>query len=140
LHDYANLYICPRNPMLLKRSNMREELCVLRVSPTVLDIPGAIVTPSNAGSKYTRTFKPAPGGLAFVDYERTFADWWTHPGNQIEEWRHSSQKCAEVLVPNLVPPTYITGAYVCSEAAQASMNIAVDGLAVTIHRHLFFLK
>ena len=60
LHEYANLYICPRNPMLLKRSHMREQLSVLRVGPTVIDIPGGIVTDANAGSKYTKNFKPAP--------------------------------------------------------------------------------
>lgn len=74
LHDYANLYICSRNPMLLKRSNMREQLCVLRVRPTVIEIDGVVVTDGNAGSKYTRNFKPAPEGLSIVNYERTFAD------------------------------------------------------------------
>ena len=60
LHDYANLYICPRNPILLKRSDMHETICVLRVSPDVLDIPNAIVTDGNAASKYV-SFRPAPG-------------------------------------------------------------------------------
>lgn len=139
LHDYANLYVCPRNPMLLKRSGMREQLCVLRVSPDVIDLPGVVVTDSNAGSKY-RTFKPAPGGLSIVNYERTFADDWRHPGNQIEFWRHSAQKCAEVLIPNVVPVKYITGTYVCSEGAQASLEAVANGLAVTINKHMFFTK
>ena len=33
LHEYVNLYICPRNPMLFKRKNSHEQICVLRVSP-----------------------------------------------------------------------------------------------------------
>ena len=102
LHDYANLYICPRNPMLLKKTDMHEQLCVLRVNANAIDIPGAIVTDANAGSKYTKNFKPAPGGLSLVNYERTFADWWAHPDNRIEFFRHSAEKCAEVLVPNVV--------------------------------------
>src|SRR5262245_8832270 len=75
LHDYANLYVCPRNPMLLSRTLMHERLCVLRVNANAIDISGAVVTDSNAGSKYVK-FSPAPGGLSIVDYERTFADWW----------------------------------------------------------------
>lgn len=140
LHEYANLYICPRNPMLLKRSNIREQLCVLRVSPTVIDIPGAIVTDANAGSKYTKNYKPLPEGLSIVNYERTFADWWAHPDNRIEFYRHSSQKCAEVLVPNVVPANYITGAYVCGQTAQASLAVVSNGLAATINTHLYFIN
>jgi hypothetical protein len=140
LHDYANLYICPRNPMLLKRSNMREQLCVIRVSPSVVDIPGVIVTDANAGSKYTKNFKPAPDGLSIVDYARTFAEWWNHPDNQIDHWRHSSQKCAEILVPNVVPAACITGAYVCSQTAMAGLEAVANGLAVTINKHLFFMN
>src|SRR5947209_19956000 len=48
LHDYANVYICPHNPMLLKKKAIHDEICVLRVSPAVLDIPGAVVTDMNA--------------------------------------------------------------------------------------------
>src|SRR6185437_7286091 len=44
LHEYVNLYICPRNPMLFKRKDEHEELCVLRVSTNVLDLPNAVVT------------------------------------------------------------------------------------------------
>jgi len=62
LHEYANLYICPRNPMLLKKSDIHERICVLQVSVDVLDIPNVIVTDSNAASKYV-SFRPAPGGV-----------------------------------------------------------------------------
>jgi len=76
LHEYANLYICPRNPMLLKKSAVHDQICVLRVNIDVLDIPNTIVSDSNAASKYVR-FRPAPAGLAIVDRDRTFAEWWT---------------------------------------------------------------
>src|SRR5689334_19619992 len=71
LHHYANLYFCPRNPMLLKRSGIHEQLCVLRVRDDVIDLAGVVITDGNAASKYSR-FAPAPGGLANVDCERTF--------------------------------------------------------------------
>ena len=75
-----------------------------------------------------------------MDYARTFAEWWNHPDNQIEHWRHSSQKCAEILVPNVVPAAYITGAYVCSQTAKAGLESVANGLAVTINTHLFFMN
>ncbi len=137
LHDYANLYICPRNPMLLKKSALREQLCVLRVHADVIDLPGAVITNSNAASKYAR-FLPAPAGLGIVDRDRTFADWWTHPGDEIEQWRHSAQKCAEVLVPDVVPRSHIFGAYVsCHQGLQALNNVA-PGLPTTVNAHMFF--
>jgi len=136
LHEYANLYICPRNPMLLRRSDIREQICVLRVSPEVLDIANVIVTDSNAASKYV-SFRPAPTGLAIVDRDRTFAEWWTHD-DQIEQWRHSAQKCAEVLVPNVVPPAYVTGAYVSCDQSRHRLRVLAPNLPITVDRHLFF--
>ena len=137
LHEYANLYISPRNPMLFKRQDIHAQICVLRVSSDVLDIPNVVVTDSNAGSKYVR-FSPAPRGLAIVDRERTFARWWNHPEDQIDQWRHSAQKCAEVLVPDAVPTRYINGAYAsCDEGNQALLDAGFN-LPVTMNGDLFF--
>jgi len=136
LHEYANLYISPRNPMLLRLSGIHGQMCVLRTSADVLDIPGVIITDSNAASKYV-TFRLAPEGLAIVDRDRTFAEYRTHD-DQIEQWRHSAQKCAEVLVPDVVPPSYIFGAYVsCTESRELLQGLAPK-LSVGVDRHLFF--
>ena len=43
LHDYVNLYFHARNPMLYKRKAQHQGLCVLRISPEVLDLSGAII-------------------------------------------------------------------------------------------------
>ncbi len=136
LHEYANLYICPRNPMLLKRSNVHEQICVLQVRVDVIDLPNVVITNSNAGSKYAR-FMPAPAGLAIVDGDRTFADWWTHP-DQIEQWRHSAQKCAEVLVPDTVPACYVFGAYVSSEQSREHLQRVAPELPIIVNGRMFF--
>ena len=54
LHNYVNLYICGRNPMLfkLKFSCGYSELCVLRIGSEVLDLPGVIISDRNASSDY----------------------------------------------------------------------------------------
>ena len=59
LHEYVNLYFHARNPMMAKRRDWHEELCVLRVNSDVLDSPGTIVTSQNASSDYA-AFRAAP--------------------------------------------------------------------------------
>ena len=134
LHEYANLSICARNPMLYLRRH--QEICVLKVSTEVLDLPDVVITDSNASSEYVR-FVAAPTGLRIVDRNRTFAEYWTDD-NQIEEWRKKAAKCAEVLVPDRVEPSFIRGAYVCSDEAKASFVALDTGLTITVDRQLFF--
>jgi hypothetical protein len=136
LHDYANLYFCARNPMMYKRSARHAELCVLRVNTAALDLPDVVIADGNAASKYT-AFWQSPSGLAKVDRDFVFAENWTD-ANQIVRWQKTAAKCAEVLVPERVPPDFIIGAYVsCREAQQA---LAEKGftLPITIDAHLFF--
>ena len=137
LHEYVNLYFNARNPMLFKRLDLHETICVLGVSCDALDMPGAVITNQNAASKYGR-FAPSPGGLAIVDEAQTFAESWKHPDDQIAEWRHTSAMCAEVLVPNCVPPGHINIAYVSGESAQGRIAALGLHLATQINLHLFF--
>src|SRR5882762_2627504 len=39
LHEYANLYVNARNPMLYKRSPEYAKIVVLRISASVIDLP-----------------------------------------------------------------------------------------------------
>lgn len=135
LHEYVNLYFHARNPMMWIRLDQHEQLCVVRVSPDVLDIPGTVVTDQNASSKYVR-FAVPPDGLAIVDRERTFAEDWRHP-DQITYWRQKSMKCAEALVPDRVPTELLTGVYCSCEPSRAAAQ-AMTSLPCTINGHLFF--
>ncbi|MCH7544579.1 MAG: DUF4433 domain-containing protein [Proteobacteria bacterium] len=137
LHEYANLYVCARNPMLYKRQADHQSLCVLRIATSVLDLPDVVITDQNAASDYRR-FAAAPGGLAIVDKEKTFAEHWTHPDDPIAYWRHSSMKCAEVLVPDVVDPDFIMGAYVSCKSSHDRMAADTPGLPAEINRHFFF--
>jgi hypothetical protein len=137
LHDYANLYICARNPMMFVRRGQHENLCVLSISATVLDIPGTVITDQNAASNYVR-YAAAPDGLAHVDRALTFARNWTHPGDQIAEWRHKAAKCAEVLVPDSVQPDRILAVYVSGEVGRQRASAAQQAKPVQINADLFF--
>ncbi len=122
--------------MLYKRSGRHAELCVLRISTDVLGLPEAVIADGNAASKYT-AFWPSPSGLAKIDRDLVFAEDWTD-ANQIVRWQKTAAKCAEVLVPQRVPPNLIKGAYVsCREAEQALVEMGFI-LPIAIDAHLFF--
>lgn len=61
LHSYANAYFNPRNPMMYKRKDMAEILCVLAISALVLDCAGTIISDGNAASAYSRFYSPKGG-------------------------------------------------------------------------------
>jgi hypothetical protein len=137
LHEYANLYICGRNPMLYKRRDQYLTICVLHIDPAVIDLPNVVITDQNAASDYA-CFAGAPDGLKVVDTAKTFADDWRHP-NQIEYWQRKAAKCAEILVPDRVDPRFIRKAYVsCDQARQVVDSLNTD-LKVVVNRHLFFM-
>jgi ssDNA thymidine ADP-ribosyltransferase DarT-like protein len=134
LHEHANLYFHARNPMMAKRQERHAELCVLRVGVDVLDLPDVVISSQNASSKYA-AFRPSPEGLAIVNYELAFARDWRDP-DQIAYWRKKSMKCAEVLVPDLVPPDHITGVYCSGEVGRDAVQAICD-LTVTVDPDLF---
>jgi hypothetical protein len=136
LHEYVNLYICARNPMMYKLRDQRDRLCVLSVSTDVLDLPGVVVADGNASGAYVR-FAAAPDGLAIVDRDRTFAIDW-RDSDRMEYWRKKSAKCAEVLVPDRVDPRYLRCAYVWNEEVCQRLQSIADSLQVEVNSHLFF--
>lgn len=115
LHSYANLYFTARNPMLYLLRADHSDLAVLRIDPSILDLPGVVIADGNASSDYTR-FYPSPTGLSNLRQELVFAEYWTDD-DPIEYWNKKRIKCSEVLVPNRVNPAFIIGSYVsCGES------------------------
>jgi len=136
LHDYVNLYINARNKMMYKRRDQHAAVCILRIGCTVLDLPDVVISDRNASSGWAR-FYPSPDGLAHIDSDMVFAQYWTHE-DAYETMEHGSIVCAEVLVPHVVEPGSIIGAYVsCKEGEQLLANLNT-GIAVTLKPYLFF--
>lgn len=134
LHQYANLYIDARNPMMYVLRGGHLELCVVRVSTNVLDLPGVVIADGNAASGMTR-FGPSPQGLASIDRDLVFAEWWS------DSWEAKRARCAEVLIPNRVPPRFLIGAYISCEPARRRFNeldLTEPRLQTTISEHLFY--
>jgi hypothetical protein len=137
LHEYANLYFTARNPMMFKRKDAHAEICVLRISATVLELPGVVVADRNAARGWAR-FREPDAGLRRLEKDEVFADDWRHPGDPVAYDRHKGLKCAEVLVPERVPPDLIIGAYVSFEASRRRLQELCPRLEVRQFPHLFF--
>ncbi|HEY5639476.1 MAG TPA: DUF4433 domain-containing protein [Dehalococcoidia bacterium] len=138
LHSYANLYFDARNPMMFVRRHQHNGLIVVRVGKEVMHLPGVVVTDCNASSDHVR-FGDGIRGLKIVDRGLVFAERWTSD-DQFEYFRRKSARCAEVLVPDRVPPAYINGAY-CSNEDGANELAAVGfppTFEVTVNARLFF--
>jgi len=136
LHQYANLYFHARNPMLYKRAIEAESLCVLQVSHMVISLPNVVLTDQNAASKYVRFL--GANQINQINFEMVYAEDWRHPNDQIAFWRHSSTKCAEVLIPHKVEQQFIQGAYVVNNKANNELLEMEFNKAVSISPHLFF--
>ena len=137
IHDHANLYFDAHNATLSKLRSRNNEICILRVSPKVLDLPGAIISDRNAASDWAR-FYPMREGLTAIDKDLVYAVSWKHPDNQYEEMEHKSIKGAETLVPGRVEPKYFLGAYVANQIALAAFNKLKIKLTAEIKNGIFF--
>jgi len=137
LHDYANLYFDAHNPMLSRVRSHNNEICILRISPDILNLADVVIADQNAASDYVK-FLSSPTGLELLDYDLICAENWKHPDDQIAEWRHGSIKCAEVLVPNIVLPENILGAYVCSRTSYKQLKAVGFSGTISINGGLFF--
>jgi ssDNA thymidine ADP-ribosyltransferase, DarT len=137
LHDYANLYFDAHNPMLSKRRDQNDAICVLRIDHIVLDLQGVIVTDCNAASDYAR-FYAASAGIWALDKDLVFAQFWTNADDPYEVMRHKSIKCAEVLVPDSVNPDLLVGAYVANQRALRAFEALGTRLPVITNSAMFF--
>ncbi len=137
LHDYANLYFDAHNPMLSKRRDKNDMICVLRIDHSVFDVMGVIVADCNAASDYVR-FYTAVDGISALNRDLVFARFWINAADPFDEMRRKSIKCAEVLVPDAVTPELLIGAYVANERALRALEALSTQLPVIINGGMFF--
>jgi len=135
LHQYANLYFHARNPMMYKRQGQINELCVLSISNQVINLPGVVLTDQNAASDYVRFL--APTEYDKINFDWVYADDW-RDSDQIIQWRKSSAKCAEVLVPHRVETFYIQRAYIVKESLKESLSLQGFKCEIVVNPNLFF--
>lgn len=134
LHKYANVYFDARNPMLYKRKN--ESVCVLKISPLILDLPDVVVADRNASSSYVRFYEPY---YAFdsLNYDLIYAEYWNDP-DPYEYLKRKSIKCAEVLVPYKIDPQFIIAAAVKDHSDEIRLLDSGFDRKIFTDKHLFF--
>lgn len=137
IHDFANLYFDAHNPMLSRRRAENLNICIVCVSPDVLDLPGAVIADMNAARDAAR-FYDVTGGLAVLDATELYARVWLHPNDLIAEDRHKALKCAEVLVPDRVSPKFLTGILVATLQVKETCEALKPGLPIKVRGDIFF--
>lgn len=135
LHQYANIYFHARNPMMSTRRGEAKNLCVLVINKKILELESVVITDQNAASDYVRFL--ATNQLNVLDLDYIYAEDWRHD-NKIDYFRHSSAKCAEVLIPYKLPPSWILGAYVVDSATEDKLRKIGFTLPIKINSSLFF--
>lgn len=142
LHRYASLYFSPRNPMMYKLKFIMDEddfqnLVVLVVSRDVLDLENVVITDGNAANNVTRFYSPEEG-IALLDYSGIYAKYWADD-NKYVEYEKKRKKCAEILVPYLIPREMIIGAIVSNEEIKERLLQKGFSDKVIIDSNTFFL-
>ena len=138
LHDYANLYFNPRNPMLytLKQNN-QGQFCLLEVDYTVLDFPEVVVTDMNAAASFSKFLTPREG-LDEIDFSVINTVYWNDFDPVIKDYK-KKHICAEVLVPDKVPPQLIKGILVPNSMMKCTLlEFGIDEKIISEDKFLFF--
>ena len=135
LHSYANLYFTYHNPMMYRRQNEAENLCVLVIDLNVLEIPGCILSDRNAAADLVKFYSPEDG-FDKINFNLVYAQSWIDPDNFYSPKK--AIKCAEILVPNCVPYKYLLGAYVLDENSQRKLIDLGFDKKIIVKRSVFF--
>ena len=136
LHKYANVYFDPKNPMLYKRKDENENICILKFDRSILDLKGVVVSDCNASSRYASFYSPEVG-LKEIDFKLVFATDW-RDGNKYEYYRKKSIKCAEVLVPFCISFDFVVCAAVYNEIAKKKLVETGFSRTIYIEPQFFF--
>lgn len=132
LHDYVPLYFRARNPMLYRRRDRQSELAVLCIDRRVMQNPGVIFTDGNAASNGT-SFYSDLADLDKLDWDCIQARYWT----KFKDGRR--KRCAEVLVPELIPFNAVRRIVAQNEDARATARAATSShLDIPVEPEWFF--
>ncbi len=147
IHDCTNLYFNAKNPMLAVRQKEKDTICVLRLKPELMNLPQAVISDRNAAVKDAK-FYTAAVGVDKLAMKTLFAEFWTSKYyNTPEQNKINGQlRCAELLLPHKIHPSYIGGMYVASEAVKQAvlgkfpLDKFPDGcpVPITINPSFFF--
>ena len=111
LHQYANVYLDARNPMMYVLQHQQKELCVLQISLEILDLNGVVVSDRNAACTAAMFGEPEQM-LDMIEFDTVFMRYWKNSDDPFVNEQQGHIKCAEVLAPHCITYRYIVGALV----------------------------
>lgn len=135
LHHYANLFFNFKTPMLSSIRDKYDDICILLLSNSVLDLDDVVLTDSNAASTDVNFYTDPIQGLSNIDFETVFSSQSFKDNDKIKHIR-----AAEVLVPNSIPADKILGLYVFSQKAKEKVENLNLGLNVCLKNPPFLVK
>ena len=107
-------------------------LTILRLDPSLLDRADVVITEINAAVGDEPRWHGVVEGFPRLRAEELFAESWYESDPGLVQ-----RMMAEVLVPNNVPPHYLIGAYMSSDAAVCGVSWSHE-LPITISPYHFF--
>ncbi len=134
LHKYANVYLDARNPMLFKRKE--EDVCVLKISLDILDLPNVVVADRNASSNYARFIEPQHA-FDVLNFDLIYAQYWIDD-DPLEYIKRKAFKCAEILVPQCIAPEFIIAVAVRNEQDEERVISTGFNKKIYVDKYLFF--
>ncbi len=137
LHHYVNLYFDSHNPMLSKIRKRNHEIAILEILKTILLVKDVIICDRNASSDYA-AFYPVEIALNKLNFQMIYGRYWTKHMDSILLMEHKSIKCAEALIPNYVPPAYLSGIIVYDDSVKTRLESMRIPLQITIDSGMFF--
>jgi hypothetical protein len=120
--------------MLYKRR--QEDICVLKISPQILELSDVVVADRNASSDYVRFYEPQYA-LDRLDFDLIYAEFWNDE-DYFEYLKKKSIKCAELLVPYTINPAYIIAAAVKDDDDKNRLISMGFSKRIYVDKHLFF--
>lgn len=129
LHDYAPLYINPKNPMLSARRSLQHEIVLLKISPDVLRDGQHVFTDGNAACHRTRFSSNSNVVENSIDV-LTAKTWFDHIDGK-------RRRCAELLVYPKVRPVHILSA-ICNNYTLAEKLALKTNLQIEVIPSMFF--
>ena len=132
VHQHAVLYINPHNAMMRVIKDSFPKLCVLRISKTLLERRGAIISSRNAATTEASFFTPdafrlSPTSSAILTNPKAFGK-----GTDSEKLKRKQVRQAEILIPYEINPRYIVGIIVRSAEHRATIIALLGSLGMNL--------
>lgn len=129
IHDYAPLYINPKNPMLFVRRDIQHEIVILKISPKVMQDGQHVFSDGNAACRETK-FSADPN-IVEESIDALNSTYWS---NCIDGKR---RRCAELLVYPKVQPIHVLSA-ICSNKTLAKEIALETRIRIEVDPSMFF--